>query len=375
MARSTICWPMAVLRALAHWRRRRCVAAALIFGAVRMRQVDAIVARAPRLNIGLVQPNFAYTTNGDLSGEEALRQLTALQSQSVRLQRAGAQLVVWSEGAYPVDPAAGLSPPTCRPASLGMIRRGFNVPAVIGAEMVDPARADAYNSALLLDGDGRLAGRYDKVRLLAFGEYIPGIDAFPWLRKFLPEGIGRFTAGKGPAVMTLRGVGGQRLEIGSGDLLRGHFAGVLAQRRTAASQPAGQSDQRLMVRRRHRALGTSRARGVRQRRAARRHGARREFRRFRANRSERPAAAKNLCRRSLSCTPAPRTVSWSRRHRCPAATPCTLPWAICSPISAWRRLCCSPSRPPSLHAETVVLVVIRIGRHHRQDDGMFFQLL
>ena len=183
------------------------VAAALIFGAVRMHQVDAMVARAPRLNIGLVQPNFAYSTNGDLSGEEALRQLTALQSQSVRLQRAGAQLVVWSEGAYPValpqDFAADLSP-----ASLGMIRRGFNAPAVVGAEMVDPVRADAYNSALLLDGDGRLAGRYDKVKLLAFGEYIPGIDAFPWLRKFLPEGIGRFTAGKGPAVLTLRGVGG-----------------------------------------------------------------------------------------------------------------------------------------------------------------------
>jgi len=63
--------------------------------------------------------------------------------------------------------------------------------------MVDPAHDDAFNSAILLDGDGRAAGHYDKVRLLAFGEYIPGIDTFPWLRKLLPSGTGRFTAGRG----------------------------------------------------------------------------------------------------------------------------------------------------------------------------------
>src|SRR5580692_9486887 len=40
-------------------------AAALIFGAVRMRQVDDVIARAPRLKVGLVQPNFAYTANGE----------------------------------------------------------------------------------------------------------------------------------------------------------------------------------------------------------------------------------------------------------------------------------------------------------------------
>jgi len=41
--------------------------AALIFGAVRMRQVDELAAAAPQLAIGLVQPNFAYSTDPDLS--------------------------------------------------------------------------------------------------------------------------------------------------------------------------------------------------------------------------------------------------------------------------------------------------------------------
>ena len=72
---------------------------------VRMRQIDALIAQAPKLKVGLVQPNFAYSVdaeNTETARAEALRQLTALQSQSRRLEAAGAQFLVWSEGAYPV---------------------------------------------------------------------------------------------------------------------------------------------------------------------------------------------------------------------------------------------------------------------------------
>jgi apolipoprotein N-acyltransferase len=156
------------------------------------------------LKVGLVQPNFAYTIDGEFSRDEALRQLTALQEQSRRLEREGAQLLVWSEGSFPIAVPRAFDA-DFSPDSLAMIRRGFTVPTLIGAEMYDEAREDAFNSAILLDKDGRVAGRYDKVRLLAFGEYVPGIDAFPWLRKFLPAGAGRFTAGSGPAAISLRG--------------------------------------------------------------------------------------------------------------------------------------------------------------------------
>ncbi len=88
--------------------------AALLFGAIRMRQVDELIAHAPRLKIGLVQPNFAYTADGEFSREEALRELAALQEQSRLLEHAGAQLVIWSEGSYPValprDFSADFSP-------------------------------------------------------------------------------------------------------------------------------------------------------------------------------------------------------------------------------------------------------------------------
>ena len=178
------------------------VGAALVFGAVRMRQVDAQIAAAPHLDIGLVQPNFAYSADGEFSREEALHELAALQSQSRRLQSLGAQLVVWSEGSYPValprDFTADFAPD-----SLAHIRRGLDIPVIIGASTADSDLDDAYNSALLLDRDGVVAGRYDKVRLLAFGEYVPGIEHFPWLRDLLPPGAGRFKAGPGPGTVTL----------------------------------------------------------------------------------------------------------------------------------------------------------------------------
>src|SRR5258708_21027914 len=165
------------------------LAAALIFGAVRMRQVDEIAARAPHLAVGLVQPNFAYTIDGELSQDEALRQLTALQEQSRRLEKEAAQLLVWSEGSCPLAVPRDFSADFSAD-SLAMIRRGFSVPTLIGAEMYDAAREDAFNSAILLDGNGKVAGHYDKVRLLAFGEYVPGIETFPWMRKLLPAGAG-----------------------------------------------------------------------------------------------------------------------------------------------------------------------------------------
>jgi len=205
------------------------VAAALIFGAVRMHQIDAIVAQAPRMKVGLVQPNFAYTVDGGFSRDEAIRQLTALQVESRRLQQAGAQLIVWSEGAYPVTLPRSFSA-DFEPDYLGMIRRDLSIPVVVGADMYDATHDDAFNSAILLGADGRVAGRYDKVRLLAFGEYIPGIESFPWLRKFLPPGTGRFTAGAGPGVMTLAGPEGQIWKLGPvicyEDILQGFLRGV-----------------------------------------------------------------------------------------------------------------------------------------------------
>ncbi len=171
--------------------------ASLLYGAVRMRQVDAAIARAPHLAVGLVQPNVAYRNDGQFSSEEALRELAALQEQSRRLERAGARLVVWSEGSYPSTLPHDLLH-DFGAESAAMIGRDIGVPLIVGTDTYDPVRDQAFNSALFIDPTGAVAGRYDKSRLLAFGEYIPGLDLLPFLRRIIPAGLGRFRPGSGP---------------------------------------------------------------------------------------------------------------------------------------------------------------------------------
>jgi apolipoprotein N-acyltransferase len=189
------------------------LAAALIFGAVRMRQVDDAVAHAPSLKVGLVQPNIAYNNDGVFSRDEALRQLNALQEQSRRLERAGAQLTVWSEGSYPLALPREFNT-DFPPESPALIRRGFRQPTLIGVNTYDANADHVFNSAILLERDGKVAGRYDKSQLLAFGEYIPGVEYLPWLRKLLPAGTGGFTPGAGPSVLPLQRPEGGAWQLG-----------------------------------------------------------------------------------------------------------------------------------------------------------------
>ena len=51
----------------------------------------------------------------------------------------------------------------------------MHAPVIAGTTSLDPhgARFDMYNSALFVGLDGAVAGRYDKIHLVPWGEYIP----------------------------------------------------------------------------------------------------------------------------------------------------------------------------------------------------------
>lgn len=54
----------------------------------------------------------------------------------------------------------------------------FKTPFISGASIYELGNRKIYNSAVWMDGGGRVLGRFDKVDLVAFGEYVP--DAFSW---------------------------------------------------------------------------------------------------------------------------------------------------------------------------------------------------
>ena len=149
---------------------------AAIYGAVRIRSVDARVAQAPKGRVGLVQANMSLFGKRKEKAEGLKRHLRLTHE----LSREGPlDLVVWSETSVmgAVDErAVGTALPE-------RFSREIGVPALFGAVLVKPVADEReyvfYNTAILTNAAGDVKGRYDKQFLLAFGEYIPFGDTFP----------------------------------------------------------------------------------------------------------------------------------------------------------------------------------------------------
>jgi apolipoprotein N-acyltransferase len=85
------------------------------------------------------------------------------------------------------------------------------VPMVVGSITYDfqPGGVKRFNSAILIEPGRGATGRYDKVHRVPFGEYIPGLDTFPWLVQltpFEPDQVPRLDAGAGIQVFDWNGL-------------------------------------------------------------------------------------------------------------------------------------------------------------------------
>lgn len=178
--------------------------AALAYGAVRIHQIDARWAAAPKARVGIVQANVGIQEKWDPS--HAARLLMLHQRESAALAQRGADLVVWPESSYPYALSRTLEHdfPETDPRR---VQRGFSTPLVFGSVTLAPGPRELhagkdrfpYNTALMLNKDGRVVGLFDKVYLLLFGEYIPFYDHIPWFTKLFPE-ASNFSRGEQPTV-------------------------------------------------------------------------------------------------------------------------------------------------------------------------------
>ncbi len=178
-----------------HWRSVAVLAlvpsANFLYGLIRLPQIDALIARASRVKVGVVQANMSLMGKRR-NKQEGLRRNLELTEQ---LRSAGGlDLVVWAETSV-----AGAVPE----ASINEVypqrfTRSLGVPTIFGGVLfrsVEDERGHVfYNSALSVDAQGNITGRYDKQYLLAFGEYLPLGDSFPILYSWSPHS-GRFTPG------------------------------------------------------------------------------------------------------------------------------------------------------------------------------------
>ena len=144
------------------------------YGYVRLVRVEHVERAAPKVSIGLAQPNV-----GELElHENPLASVRTLQDETAELHARGAELVIWPEVGFNTRPL--------RPGDTDgrTIIGGVPVAAIIGAIRVDGRKV--WNSALVVDDRARIGDHYDKIQLLAFGEYIPGGEWFPELYEWSP---------------------------------------------------------------------------------------------------------------------------------------------------------------------------------------------
>ena len=154
------------------------------------------LARAPgSLRLALIQPAVPQTLQWDAAADRTnFATLFALSEPALALKP---DVLVWPEGSFGLDTHSW--PQITNAIGLAGVEWIFNETAFDDSNR-------PLNSAMLVNAAGRLVERYDKRRLVPFGEYIPLERWIPFLRYLTPIGSS-FASGAGPVAFHLGGSG------------------------------------------------------------------------------------------------------------------------------------------------------------------------
>lgn len=207
------------------------VAVTVMYGFVRL--TTAPLRRGPR--VALLQSDFPQELKNGIGMGEMLARLERLVVQAGH-DEPRPDLIVWPETAYglgfvTIDPGLSESAltrqvkrylPESSPEDwrdrqarstreLKALTDEFGIPMVIGAPSYEFAKTGLLrrNSAALFRPGGAVSEQYHKQALVPMGEYIPFLDAMPWLLALTPYTDGyvpSLTHGTGPLVFESAGV-------------------------------------------------------------------------------------------------------------------------------------------------------------------------
>jgi apolipoprotein N-acyltransferase len=178
------------------------LAMTLVYGYVRMSAVDEAMAAAPKLRIGIAQANLGIREKERFPE----RAIDINQKLSRRLEAYGAELIVWPETAVQGPVLEGNEKKL--PAEVFL---DLKTPLLTGAIEVsqDGFIQKTHNVAVLSNETGDIIGKYQKQKLLMFGEYIPFGEAFPILYRWAPF-ISKFVPGNSDEPLV---IDGRRLNV------------------------------------------------------------------------------------------------------------------------------------------------------------------
>jgi apolipoprotein N-acyltransferase len=164
---------------------------------------------SPGPNVALIQGSVDIQLQDDPGLRERIfRQYCELSEEAVRKYR-HVDLVVWPESMFPwplisFDRDAA-KPPWLEgseaefrkqlpawaeqgPSAMARLAEQYGAPLLLGLESrhFGATAERCYVSAAYVGRDGKLLGRFDKIHLVMFGEYMPLVDHLPWLQHLTP---------------------------------------------------------------------------------------------------------------------------------------------------------------------------------------------
>ena len=162
----------------------------LIYGYMSLRAMEARIAGQPPLKVGLVQGNVDQSIKWDESFQ--METLKIYERLSLKVAREKPEFIVWPETATPFFFQDARQH---QPLVLGVPVKAdafllFGSPSY----KVEKKKVHHYNSAYLVSPSGEIVGKYDKIHLVPFGEYVPFGEMLSL--GSLGEGIGDFKSGK-----------------------------------------------------------------------------------------------------------------------------------------------------------------------------------
>ncbi len=161
------------------------------YGLVRWPAVQAAIDAAPVVRLGLVQGNVGIREKGDAAFFDINVQKYRELSEPLQGE---VDVLIWPESVAQWWVPAYADRLTERENPFLELRT-FLIFGGLAYAYDEDRRAERYNSAFLIDGTGRVLGRYDKRVLLPFGEYLPGASWLPWMKELSPQ-TGEFSAGR-----------------------------------------------------------------------------------------------------------------------------------------------------------------------------------
>lgn len=174
------------------------------------------------LGVGVIwtwapRPESAGTTRvavvqpGVIEGPGSIERRFARSEELTRtLADRGVDLVVWGESSVGVDLTR--SPGTSARLTALSRQVGADVLVNMDARRTDgPDRTGIFKSAVLVGPDGPTGDRYDKMRLVPFGEYVPARALLGWATSVGKAAGEDRLRGEAPVVMDLSAGGGPRI--------------------------------------------------------------------------------------------------------------------------------------------------------------------